>query len=378
MLSVFCLKMEMHNTLSIVLLLALVISSVLAEIFSDCGGTREGPSGAIVSPNYPSSYPNNARCNWTITAQANEIIDLKFTFLDLDGYADSCPDVVTVYDGDTNRATPIQQLCRLKEKAELNNLYIRSTGNKMFVTFLSDATNVRPGFLATFEAHECPAMTYGTEKCNHTCDCNRDNTAYCSNLNGRCYCKPGWTSARCDVDINECADLQVDRCPYDYVTCVNTPGNFTCDCLPGLVKNASSRCVAKPNTRCVLQCSHLCGISDDSVEHCYCPYYMLLNGTNCEACKPMTYGKSCERTCRCNTAHTVTCNSVTGQCVCAEGWSGVDCSLDVNECALSKYLSICSASPNMVCVNTVGSYRCECVAGYETKPGNSSCVRKGK
>ncbi|KAH8853696.1 Neurogenic locus Notch protein [Schistosoma japonicum] len=48
-------------------------------------------------------------------------------------------------------------------------------------------------------------------------------------------------------------------------------------------------------------------------------------------------------------------------CQCSHGWTGSDCSVDVNECHLS------SASPcehNGVCVNSPGSYQCLCPPGY--------------
>lgn len=95
----------------------------------------------------------------------------------------------------------------------------------------------------------CPPMMYGAKRCDTNCACSTTNTAYCNNLNGTCYCKPGWTSSRCDVDVNECADPQVEKCPFDYKMCVNNPGSFSCKCRPGLVKNGNF-CEGKKINKC--------------------------------------------------------------------------------------------------------------------------------
>ena len=45
--------------------------------------------------------------------------------------------------------------------------------------------------------------------------------------------------------------------------------------------------------------------------------------------------------------------------------------LDVNECAESVNLplSVCQ----QVCVNTIGGFHCECMAGYQINSDNSTC-----
>lgn len=46
------------------------------------------------------------------------------------------------------------------------------------------------------------------------------------------------------------------------------------------------------------------------------------------------------------------------------------CCLDVNECAIGFH----RCGPNSVCVNLVGSYRCECRSGYEFADDRHTCV----
>ena len=53
-------------------------------------------------------------------------------------------------------------------------------------------------------------------------------------------------------------------------------------------------------------------------------------------------------------------------CSCPQGWTGHNCSTDVNECSTNT--SLCQQN----CENTEGSYQCSCNPGYYTDPRNSS------
>ncbi|XP_059839979.1 CUB and sushi domain-containing protein 3 [Hypanus sabinus] len=49
-----------------------------------CGGTLQGSSGIISSPNFPGEYYNNADCTWTIAAELGDTISLIFTDFQLE------------------------------------------------------------------------------------------------------------------------------------------------------------------------------------------------------------------------------------------------------------------------------------------------------
>eukprot|EP00062_Callorhinchus_milii_P016178 gi/632967218/ref/XP_007899854.1/ PREDICTED: CUB and sushi domain-containing protein 3 [Callorhinchus milii] len=49
-----------------------------------CGGTVQGSSGIVSSPNFPGEYSNNADCTWTIAAEPGDTISLIFTDFQLE------------------------------------------------------------------------------------------------------------------------------------------------------------------------------------------------------------------------------------------------------------------------------------------------------
>ena len=86
------------------------------------------------------------------------------------------------------------------------------------------------------------------------------------------------------------------------------------------------------------------------------------------ACNQDFYGENCEVPCRCGRG-SKECNYITG-CICNEGWKGDGCEEDINECHLNN---TCTGD-HEVCVNTPGSYRCDCDKGYQ----NISGICQGK
>ena len=82
-------------------------------------------------------------------------------------------------------------------------------------------------------------------------------------------------------------------------------------------------------------------------------------------CSNNTYGSNCIETCECITENSEydnqTCDTVTGECKCASNWEGETCNVDVNECYDSR---ICNELENTTCVNTIGSYVCDCKRGF--------------
>ena len=87
-------------------------------------------------------------------------------------------------------------------------------------------------------------------------------------------------------------------------------------------------------------------------------------------CDQFHWGDSCNNTCACGSGAS-SCNPVTG-CVCMSGWQGDKCDADVDEC--NAVNNPCDTANNQKCVNTAGSYICQCVTGYHNVSG--TCTGK--
>ena len=56
----------------------------LSKIKGSCKGDLNEPIGYFASPNYPSNYPDNAQCSWTIEAKDDEVIKFELINFDLE------------------------------------------------------------------------------------------------------------------------------------------------------------------------------------------------------------------------------------------------------------------------------------------------------
>ncbi|XP_059144240.1 tolloid-like protein 2 [Physella acuta] len=351
---------------------------------SGCGGTLHQSYGTIMSPNYPFNYENNQLCQWVIKADHGKIIDLRFKRLALEGIDSTygCPDYVAIYDGALVDYLPIAKLCG---SSDVTNLMIRSSGDSLRVEFYTDFSITAPGFIAVFWEHECEALKYGTDLCNVSCSCDKDNTAFCDHFNGTCFCKQGWIGDDCTIDINECVESPTSVCPSEYSVCRNLPGSFECVCETGITANDTGLCVGKVG--CQKNCSHVCGVnaSQPEQELCFCPVgSKLLNAsdTTCVAnsivatyflspkCSNLTHGKNCALSCNCKSNTTASCDNRMGTCYCLPGWTSQNCSVDINECLYT------SCGLYSYCTNTPGSYKCSCYSGYILSDAGN-CIREG-
>lgn len=89
-----------------------------------------------------------------------------------------------------------------------------------------------------------------------------------------------------------------------------------------------------------------------------------------EGCDSLHWGYNCNTSCDCS-QNALRCDSVRG-CVCKAGWSGVQCNTNINECVDP---SLCSATE--VCVDNMGSYSCQCIAGYRRSAAGPCQSKRG-
>uniref|UniRef100_A0A8C0W6M1 Fibrillin-3 n=1 Tax=Castor canadensis TaxID=51338 RepID=A0A8C0W6M1_CASCN len=252
-----------------------------------------------------------------------------------------------------------------------------------------------PGFVATHNG-DCVDVDECTTLVGQVC-----RFGQCLNMAGsfRCLCQDGFeltADGKNCMDINECLSL-TGTCRSG--TCQNLEGSFHCICPAGFQVQSDhcvdiNECLEEPN----LCLSGTCTNSPGSFQ-CLCPLGFVLsdNGHHCfdmrqSFCFTGFEAGKCLVPKAFNTTKTRCCcskrpgegwgdpcelcpqeGSAAFQELCPFGHGAVpgpdDTREDVNECAENP--SICA---NGLCINTDGSFRCECPFGYSLDFTGISCV----
>ena len=240
---------------------------------------------------------------------------------------------------------------------------------------------------------------------NVSMDCDIDTTEDCIGIDQRdfkCVCKSGYKKnyqGKC-VDIDECqadseqsstsmiSNVLVQRkqsCPVK-ANCINTPGSHTCQCPIGYIME-NNECQDIDECRIIgSELGHKCprdSICENTLGsyNCICNegYEFSSQYNRCmdiDECLPENkHLNKCDDNAYCSNipgSHLCTCNSgyqgtgikdITGMNI------NPGCT-DVNEClSMSKN----SCHYHATCVNTIGSYNCECKHGY-FGDGVESCI----
>ena len=101
-------------------------------------------SGVVTSPHYPKNYFSYANCNYTITVPEGKRIKIKFSVFEIEP-ATGCPyDRLSIFDGSS--------MTRLAKMCGSGPREFTSTGNKIFMRFITDRLTNKQGFYGTYEA----------------------------------------------------------------------------------------------------------------------------------------------------------------------------------------------------------------------------------
>ncbi|KAE8300348.1 Dorsal-ventral patterning tolloid-like protein 1 [Larimichthys crocea] len=147
-----------------------------------CGGEITKDSGQIQSPNYPDDYRPSKECVWRITVSEGYNVGLSFQAFEIERH-DSCAyDYLEVRDGPLETSPLIGRFCGYDKPED-----VRSTSHTLWMKFVSDGTVNKAGFAANFfkEEDECAKPDNG--------GCEQR----CVNTLGsfKCACDPGYELA---------------------------------------------------------------------------------------------------------------------------------------------------------------------------------------
>ncbi|XP_048086105.1 CUB and sushi domain-containing protein 1 [Alosa alosa] len=106
-----------------------------------CGGNLTGPSGLILSPEYPEPYPHGRECDWLVSVTPDYIISLNFNQFSLE----PSYDFLHVYDG-PDSLSPLLGSFYGADAPER----IESSNNTLFLAFRSDASLSSNGFVLQY------------------------------------------------------------------------------------------------------------------------------------------------------------------------------------------------------------------------------------
>uniref|UniRef100_A0AAY4DQP8 CUB and Sushi multiple domains 2 n=1 Tax=Denticeps clupeoides TaxID=299321 RepID=A0AAY4DQP8_9TELE len=106
-----------------------------------CGGNLTGPSGLILSPEYPEPYPHGRECDWLVSVTPDYIISLNFNQFSLE----PSYDFLHIYDG-PDSLSPLLGSFYGSDVPER----IESSNNTLFLAFRSDASLSSNGFVLQY------------------------------------------------------------------------------------------------------------------------------------------------------------------------------------------------------------------------------------
>ncbi|XP_037874370.1 fibrillin-1 isoform X2 [Bombyx mori] len=207
-----------------------------------------------------------------------------------------------------------------------------------------------PGYTLTADGRNCRDV----DECDELPHpCGRDGNPSCTNTNGgyECSCGAGWklVGRRC-VDRDECKEL-----PYVCAggECRNFNGGYVCECPAGWRFD-------KTAAVCVDERKELC-YDEWEAGRCHRARPLQLARPECCCSEGAAWGRYCERCPAPDSAEFMR--------ICQGGMGRPNLTQDLDECRVRP--DVCVGGR---CVNTDGSFRCECPDGYVLAPDGLSCV----
>uniref|UniRef100_A0A8C3HCH6 Uncharacterized protein n=1 Tax=Chrysemys picta bellii TaxID=8478 RepID=A0A8C3HCH6_CHRPI len=184
----------------------------------------------------------------------------------------------------------------------------------------------------------------------------------------------------CAADIDECQGLSPADCG-PHANCTNAPGNYSCTCIDGYEPSSGKgNFTHASGDTCQAELSPDIDECRRNTTICE-PHGTCINMPGSYMCKcSWGFGKSLKDPSKMCTGTTEAGNSpsmvIHPPCASSRAVCDTHTSFplsDIDECR--KTPDICS--PNAACINTYGSYRCECRAGYIPSNRNTTLCQGG-
>ncbi|KAH8330032.1 hypothetical protein KR074_010232, partial [Drosophila pseudoananassae] len=118
-------------------------------VHSECGGKVSSRNGVILSPNYPSPYPQNSHCEWQVEVSPHHRIVFDVQDLQLEPGMDCSWDYLEAYDLGEDEMEG-QRLFHECYEESVANGPVMSASNLALVRFVSDDSISRAGFRLHF------------------------------------------------------------------------------------------------------------------------------------------------------------------------------------------------------------------------------------
>ncbi|KAJ7305195.1 hypothetical protein JRQ81_011103 [Phrynocephalus forsythii] len=312
-----------------------------------CGGEIKKDNGHIQSPNYPDDYRPNKSCVWKVTVSEGYHVGLSFLSFEIERH-DSCAyDYLEIRDGNTESGSLIGRYCGYEKPDD-----IKSTSNKLWMKFVSDGSINKAGFAVNFfkEVDECSRANNGgcEQRCINTLG------SY------KCACDPGYELAS---DKRRC-----EAACGGFLTKLN--GSITSPGWPKEYppnKNCIWQLVAPTQYRISLQFDFF---ETEGNDVCKYDFVEVRSGLNADA---KLHGKFCgveKPDVITSQYNNMRIEFKSDNTVSKKGFKAHFFS-DKDEC--SKDNGGCQHE----CLNTFGSYECQCRSGFVLHDNKHDCKEAG-
>ncbi|XP_074166106.1 adhesion G protein-coupled receptor E1-like [Sminthopsis crassicaudata] len=244
-----------------------------------------------------------------------------------------------------------------------------------------------PGKTGPFQCTDVDECSESPHRCGPNTKCTNTIGRYkCSCLSG--FSSPSgnsWAPGRTGpfqcTDQDECADSTV--CP-PYSICINTPGNYTCNCKRGflMMKSNDNRMECQDVDECS-ENPHRCGPNTkctNAIGSYTCTCLSGFFSPNGSSWKPGRTGpfqctdiNECLNEAVCPQHYTCWNTPGSFDCTCRDGFTFMNSQCeDVDEC-----MDVTACPAHAMCTNTPGNYSCTCNLGYKSSTSEVSFRGQG-